>query len=99
MVEVNARNNAELGVVERGSAEHTVVGANIGSSPIAGEVIGVRIDGVLQCLKANVGLPEPLVGEGYDKVKFIFEIVGKVAIFRWHGQELPPSYEGNFGIS
>lgn len=98
VVEIKSCNNAEFGVIERWSAEHSIVGANIGANPIPGEIIRIGIDSILQCLKTNVGLSEPLIGKGYDEVEFILEIIRKVAIFRWQGQELAPSYKGSFGI-
>lgn len=82
MVKVNTSNDAEFWVVKRRSAEDSGVGANIGTNPIAGEVIGVGIDGILESLKGNVGFSESFIGESNDEVELVFEVIRKVTILR-----------------
>lgn len=81
MVEINTSNHLHLGVIERGSAEDSIIGTHISTNPVAGRVKWVRIDSLLPCLKSNVSSPEPLVFKSHVKVDLRLVVIGKIAIF------------------
>jgi hypothetical protein len=97
VVKINTSNNAQFGVIKGWSTKDSVICTNISTSPIAGCVKWVRVDGLFQCLKRDVSFSEPFIGKGHDNVDLIFKVTGKITIF-WEGQELAASNEGSFGI-
>lgn len=50
VVEVDAGDGTDLGIIERRSAENSGVIADIGSDPVSGEIVGIGENGFLPCL-------------------------------------------------
>lgn len=63
MVKIDTGYHSEGRIGWKGSAEDTLVGADIGAVPVGSEVEWVRVDGLFPCLQGNVGFPEPPVLE------------------------------------
>lgn len=61
VVEVNAGNHSEGSIGRRWCAVDSIVGADIRTYPVSGEVEGIREDGLFPCLEGNVGLLETWV--------------------------------------
>lgn len=63
MVEVNAGNDDERFVGRKRRTEDIGVAADVGSLPVAGEVLGVGEYGLLPCLEGDVGVSLVIIGE------------------------------------
>lgn len=68
MVEVDAGDGVDLGVVDGGRAVHARVVAHARSDPVGRVVVGVGQDGLLPRLEGYVGVPDPGVLEGEGRV-------------------------------
>lgn len=97
MVQVQTGHNGQFFIVKRRCTEDPFVGANIFTFPIDCEAKRVGEDGLLQGLKSNISVFEPVV------FKFELGIHLNLIVFRkvtalWESQELAVSYEGDFSI-
>lgn len=63
MVEINAGNGTDLGVVQRLRTVNTRVVAHIGSDPVGRELLRIREDGLLPCLQRYVSVSDTVILE------------------------------------
>jgi hypothetical protein len=87
-VHVERRDGALRLVVQRRDAEHAVVGAHVGADPVAGEVVGVGVDRVLERLQRLVRGEEARVGDLDVDVDVDVDVVGRVVVVL-EGELLP----------
>lgn len=97
MVDINASNNGQGGVIKSWSAENTGVGTDVGTNPVGGGLERIGVNSILPCLKANVGPPEARTGKGETEINLELESVGEFAVLV-ESQELTPGDEGSLGI-
>ncbi|WVZ90583.1 LOW QUALITY PROTEIN: hypothetical protein U9M48_036870, partial [Paspalum notatum var. saurae] len=97
-VEVDARDDGGVGVVERRRARHAEVGAHVGADPPAGEVLRVGVDGAAPGLERGVRAAQAAVGEGNVDADVELEVVGEVAVAFPQGQQLPPRDVGRLRV-
>jgi hypothetical protein len=81
LVKINAGNNTQFGVIKRRCAKHTIIGAHIGTIPVAGGVEWVRVHSLFPGLEGNVCSLEPLVRKGYFHIDLMLVLVRKFFIF------------------
>lgn len=81
MIQVDPSNDIDVGIIERRGAEDAGVRANVGTLPGGGDVFGVGINSDLPSLEGNVGLLQPLIGEGIGNVDLELEIGGELVVF------------------
>jgi len=79
IVQINASNHKLGGIMKGRSTIHTIVRANIFTYPVAGDVQRVGINGLLPCLKSNMGLLQSFIcfscwwwNKGFIVFKFYF---------------------------
>lgn len=93
VVEVDAGDGADLGVVDGGRAVHARVVAHVRSDPVGGVVLGVRQDGLLPRLEGYVGAPDPWVlelerrvdADVLPAVPVLVPVVQQLALLDVHG--------------
>lgn len=96
-VEVRPGHDVGGGVVGRWSANNAIVVAYIGAHPVAGEVVGIRIDGVLPGLEGHVGTTEAGVGYFDVNLDIELEVLGKLFILG-KSYQLATSDGGSFNV-
>ena len=61
MVEVDAGDSVDVGIIGRRCTVNAVVLAHMVAVPVGGEVLGIRGDGMFPCLKSIVSFDESRV--------------------------------------
>lgn len=61
MVQINAGDSTDRGIIRCRSAKHSVITAHIRSDPISGQIVRVRENSLFPGLKGNVGISDPRV--------------------------------------